>query len=231
DEQKEVVPDAQKVVIEESDKDVKKGGTNLKTDVDQFVMIVQKHYKKLVMMMMCLSEKLPLVARRTNPRRAHRSTIDPTQEQIRGKSESKRERINAKDFILPDEWATKIHARVKGNSSGYKDTDKQKEVVLDAQKIAVEESDKELKKDDEVIKNKREAFAIETTNDPLVASRTNPRRAHRTAIDPPQELIRGKSASKSERINVKDFILPDSWATKSRIRVKENNSGHKDTVN
>ncbi|MCD7451184.1 hypothetical protein HAX54_009912 [Datura stramonium] len=47
DEQKEVVPDAQKISIEESDKDVKKGGTNLKTDVDQFVMIVQKHYKKI----------------------------------------------------------------------------------------------------------------------------------------------------------------------------------------
>ncbi|MCE5166160.1 hypothetical protein HAX54_015201, partial [Datura stramonium] len=45
-EQKEVVPDAQKIPIEESDKEVKKGDTDLKTDIDQFVMIDQKHHKE-----------------------------------------------------------------------------------------------------------------------------------------------------------------------------------------
>ncbi|MCD9560811.1 hypothetical protein HAX54_019614 [Datura stramonium] len=46
DEQKEVVADAKKIAIEESDKEVKKGDTDLKTDVDQFVMIDQKHHKE-----------------------------------------------------------------------------------------------------------------------------------------------------------------------------------------
>ncbi|MCD7447758.1 hypothetical protein HAX54_034172 [Datura stramonium] len=85
------------------------------------------------------------------------------------------------------------------------DQDEQKEVVPDAQKIAIEESDKEVKKEiqkseinlidskinDEVIKKRREVSAIESTNDPLVARRTNPKRAHRSATDPPEELIRG----------------------------------------
>ncbi|MCD7447757.1 hypothetical protein HAX54_034171 [Datura stramonium] len=39
DEKKEVIPDAQKIAIEESDKEVKKGDTDLKTHVDQSVMI------------------------------------------------------------------------------------------------------------------------------------------------------------------------------------------------
>ncbi|MCE3049780.1 hypothetical protein HAX54_045773 [Datura stramonium] len=47
DEQKEVVPDAQKISIEESDKEVKKGDRDLKADVDQFVMIDQKHHKEI----------------------------------------------------------------------------------------------------------------------------------------------------------------------------------------
>ncbi|MCD9642299.1 hypothetical protein HAX54_029002 [Datura stramonium] len=47
DEQKEVVPDAQKIAIEESDKQVKKGDTDMKTDVDQFVMIDQKYHKQI----------------------------------------------------------------------------------------------------------------------------------------------------------------------------------------
>ncbi|MCD9638565.1 hypothetical protein HAX54_022622 [Datura stramonium] len=47
DEQKEVVPDAQKIVVEESDKEVKKGDTNLKIDVDRLVMIDQKHHKEI----------------------------------------------------------------------------------------------------------------------------------------------------------------------------------------
>ncbi|MCD7457295.1 hypothetical protein HAX54_034794 [Datura stramonium] len=44
--QKELVPDAQKIAIEESDKEVKKGDADLKTDVDRFVMIDQKHHEK-----------------------------------------------------------------------------------------------------------------------------------------------------------------------------------------
>ncbi|MCE5167276.1 hypothetical protein HAX54_045723, partial [Datura stramonium] len=47
DEQKEVVPDAYKNAIEESDKEVKKDDTDLMTDVDQFVMIDQKHHKEI----------------------------------------------------------------------------------------------------------------------------------------------------------------------------------------
>ncbi|MCE3049782.1 hypothetical protein HAX54_045775, partial [Datura stramonium] len=42
-------------------------------------------------------------------------------ELIRGKPESKHERINAKDLILPDGWASEILVRVKGNSFGNKD--------------------------------------------------------------------------------------------------------------
>ncbi|MCE3216620.1 hypothetical protein HAX54_007173, partial [Datura stramonium] len=152
DEQKEVVPDAQKIVIEESDKEVKKGEKNLKTDIDQFVMIDQKHHKEISddddvlkkeigveiqkSEIIFLDSKMDdevikknretsdiestnesLVARRKNTRRAHRSAIDPPQELIREKSESKRERVNPKDFILPNGWATKIHVRLKGNSS------------------------------------------------------------------------------------------------------------------
>ncbi|MCD7451190.1 hypothetical protein HAX54_009918 [Datura stramonium] len=83
--------------------------------------------------------------------------------------------------------------------------------------------------DDEVIKKKTEASAIESINEPLVARRTNRRRAHRSAIDPPQELIRGKSEIKRERINAKDFILPDGWTSEISVRIKENSSGHKDT--
>ncbi|MCE5167641.1 hypothetical protein HAX54_014682, partial [Datura stramonium] len=81
--------------------------------------------------------------------------------------------------------------------------------------------------DDEVIKKKREVSAIESTNEPLVARRTNTKRAHRSAIDPPQEQIRGKSESKRKRINAKDLILSDGWA--SEIRVKGNSFVHKDT--
>ncbi|MCE0480836.1 hypothetical protein HAX54_037988, partial [Datura stramonium] len=75
---------------------------------------------------------------------------------------------------------------------------------------------------------KREASAIESTNEPLVARRKNPRRDHRSATDPPQELIIGKSESKHERINAKDFILLDGWATGIHVRVEGNNFGHKD---
>ncbi|MCE3217000.1 hypothetical protein HAX54_009978 [Datura stramonium] len=155
DEQKEVVLDAQKIAIEQSDKEVKKCDTDLKTDVDQFVMIDQKHHKE----------------------------------------------ISDNDDVVKQEIGVEIQ---------------KSEIIL-----------LESKMDDEVIKKKREVFAIESTNEPLVARRTNPRRAHRSAIDPPQELIRGKLERKRERINVKDFILPDGWATEIRVRVKENNSGHK----
>ncbi|MCE2055328.1 hypothetical protein HAX54_042419 [Datura stramonium] len=153
-----------------------------------------------------------------------------------------------------------IHKVDDKQSIPMTDQDEQKEVVTDAQKIIIEESDKELNKeiiddddvvkqengveiqkseiilldskmDDEVIKKKREASAIETTNEPLVARRTNPRRVHRSTIDSPQELIRRKSKSKRERINAKDFILPDGWAIEISVRVKGNGSGHEDMVN
>ncbi|MCD9560813.1 hypothetical protein HAX54_019616, partial [Datura stramonium] len=141
-------------------KKVKKGNTDLKTDVDQFVMIDHKYHKEISddddmvnkengveiqkSEIILLESKIddlddevikkkreasatkstnsPLVARRTNPRSAHRIATDPPQELIRGKSELKHQMINAKDFILPNGWATEIHVRVKGNSSGHKDT-------------------------------------------------------------------------------------------------------------
>ncbi|MCD7456412.1 hypothetical protein HAX54_031644 [Datura stramonium] len=62
--------------------------------------------------------------------------------------------------------------------------------------IQIQKSEKNLldsKMHNEVTKKKREASAIESIYEPLVARRTNPRRAHRSATDPPQELIRGKS--------------------------------------
>ncbi|MCD9639432.1 hypothetical protein HAX54_023947 [Datura stramonium] len=150
DEQKEVVPDAQKIAIEESDKVVKKGDTDLKTGVNQFVMIDQKHHKEI--------------------------------------------------------------------SDDDDDDEVKQEIGVEIQKSEIIFLDSIM--DDEVIKKKRETSAIETTNEPLVARRTNARRAHRSATDPPQELIREKSESKRERINAKYFILPDSWATKIRVRVK-----------
>ncbi|MCD9560661.1 hypothetical protein HAX54_019390 [Datura stramonium] len=79
DEQKEVVHDAQKIATEESDKEVKKSDTDLKIDVDRFIVIDQKYHKEI---------------------------------------------------------------------SDDDDVDEQKEVVPDGQKIAIEESDKEVKKDD-----------------------------------------------------------------------------------
>ncbi|MCE5167503.1 hypothetical protein HAX54_006762 [Datura stramonium] len=121
DEQKEVVPDAQKIAIKESDKKVKKGDTNLKTDVDQFVMLDQKYHKET-------------------------SDDDDVVKQKIGIE------IQKSDIIWLD-W----------------------------------------KMVDEVIKKKRKASAIESTNEPLVARRTNHWRAHRSATGPPQELIRGKS--------------------------------------
>ncbi|MCE2056176.1 hypothetical protein HAX54_044183, partial [Datura stramonium] len=123
-EQKDVVPYAQKIAIEESDKEVKKGDTNLKTDVDRFVLIDQKHHKK----------------------------------------------ISDDDDVVKQEIGVEVQ--------------KSEIIFLDS------------KMDDEVIKKKREASAIESTNKPLIARRTNRRRAHRSATDPPQELIRGKSESK-----------------------------------
>ncbi|MCD7457297.1 hypothetical protein HAX54_034796 [Datura stramonium] len=269
DEQKKVVPHAQKIAIEESDKEVKKSNTDLKTDVDQFVMIDQKHHKKISddddvvkqeigveiqkSEIILLDSKMDnevikkkrhasaiestnesLVARRTNPRWAHRRATDPPQELIRGKSESRHERINTKDFILPDGWAIEIR-------------DKQKEVVLDAQKIVIEESDKEVKKGDTNLKTDVDQFVMidqkhhkEISDDDdvvkqengveiqKIARRTNPRKAYRRTTDPPQELIRGKSESKREKINVKDLILPDGWATEIHVRVKGYSFGHQD---
>ncbi|MCD7451191.1 hypothetical protein HAX54_009919 [Datura stramonium] len=158
DEQKEVVPDAQKIFIEESDKEVKKGDTDLKTDIDQFVMIDQKHHKE----------------------------------------------ISDDDDVVKQEIGLEI---------------KKSEIILFDSKM-----------DDEVIKKNIEASAIESINESLVARRTNPRRVHRSTTNPPQELIRGKSESKRERINAKDFILPDGWTTEINVRIKENSSGHKDTI-
>ncbi|MCD9639429.1 hypothetical protein HAX54_023944, partial [Datura stramonium] len=114
DEQKKVVPDAQNIAIEESDKEVKKGDTDIKIDVDQFVMIDQKHHKEISDNNDVVKQEIgleiqkseinlidskiddevikkkrevysiesanePLVARRTNPNRDHRSATDPPQ--------------------------------------------------------------------------------------------------------------------------------------------------------
>ncbi|MCD7452239.1 hypothetical protein HAX54_016004 [Datura stramonium] len=112
-EQKEVVSDAQKIATEESDKEVKKGDTDLKTDVYQFVMIDQKHHKE----------------------------------------------ISDDDDMVKQENGVEI---------------KKSEINLLDSKI-----------DDEVIKKKREVFAIESTNESF-ARRINLKRAHRSATDPSQ---------------------------------------------
>ncbi|MCD7457296.1 hypothetical protein HAX54_034795 [Datura stramonium] len=106
DEQKEVVPDAQKIAIEESDKEVKKGDTDLKTYVDQFIMIDQKHHKE----------------------------------------------ISDDDDVV------------------------KQENVVEIQKSEINLLDSNFF--DEVIKKKEEVSAIECTNEPLVARRTNPKRAY-----------------------------------------------------
>ncbi|MCD7447756.1 hypothetical protein HAX54_034170 [Datura stramonium] len=146
DEQKEVVPDAKKIIIEESDKEVKKCDIDPKTDVGQYVRIDQKHHKE----------------------------------------------ISDDDDVFKQEIGAEIQ--------------KSEIILLDSIM------------NDEVIKKKREASSIDSTNEPLVARRTNSRRAHRRTTDPLQELIRGKSKSKREGINAKDFILPYGRATETCVR-------------
>ncbi|MCD9639428.1 hypothetical protein HAX54_023943 [Datura stramonium] len=112
DEQKEVVRDVQKISIEESDKEVKKGDTDLKTDVDQFL---------------------------TNQK------VMDTYDDIFSKLEP---------LFDGDEWdyrkisIDQIHKTDDKQLIPMTDQDEQKEVVPDAQKIVIEESDKEVKKGD-----------------------------------------------------------------------------------
>ncbi|MCD9638567.1 hypothetical protein HAX54_022624 [Datura stramonium] len=124
--------------------------------------------------------------------------------------------------ISTDQIHKKYHKEISDDDDMVK---KENGVEIQKSEIILLES----KIDDEVIKKKREASAIESTNSPLVARKTNPRSAHRIATDPPQELIRGKSELKHQRINSKDFILPDGWATEIHAIAKGNSSGHKDT--
>ncbi|MCD9639427.1 hypothetical protein HAX54_023942 [Datura stramonium] len=123
DEKKEVVLDAQKISTEESDKEVKKGDIDLKTDVDQFVMIDKKHHKEI--------SDDDYVVKQENGIEIHKSEI------------------NLLDLKIDDEISTnQIHKIDDKQSIPMIDSDEQKEVVPDAQKISIEESDKEMKKGD-----------------------------------------------------------------------------------
>ncbi|MCD7447678.1 hypothetical protein HAX54_032871 [Datura stramonium] len=86
----------------------------------------------------------------------------------------------------------------------HKEAGDDDDVVKQENDVEIQKSEINLldsQSDDEVIKKKRETPAIESSDEPLVAIRTNPRRAHGSAIDPSKELIRGKSEKKKVQIS------------------------------
>ncbi|MCD7451189.1 hypothetical protein HAX54_009917 [Datura stramonium] len=101
-------------------------------------------------------------------------------------------KIDVDRFVVIDQ---KYHKEISDDDDVVK-----QEIGVEIQKSEIILLDSKM--DDEVKNKKIEASAIESTNESLVARRTNPRRAHRSATDPPQELI-----EENQRANVKELML------------------------